>query len=276
MGTALIDQKINLLLPLWSAKCNLTHPKTVLKIHQDNISAGAEYITTNTFRTTPRAYEKAGFSKSESNSNAYSSLMAAANLAKQAAVNHAKVIGSIAPLEDCYSPELFPGKESATNEFRQIVGWMNKTEIDILLFETMNNIAEIEAGLIAGKNANCPVWVSLYLKDELRLASGETLKSCIDVIKKFNVECLLLNCNSLTITNKALSTCKKLWNRNWGIYPNLGIGEPAVDGKIEQFSSDKEFLETINTAIGLGASVVGGCCGTKAYHTKLLKKLTAN
>ena len=273
MGTALIDQKIDLPLPLWSANCNLTHPKTVLKIHQDNISAGADYITANTFRTTPRAYQKTGLSKTESIDKAKNSLVSAVQLAKEAALNHVEVIGSIAPLEDCYSPELFPGKKTAIQEFSQITEWMINENVDVLLFETMNNITEIEAAMIAVQNVKCPVWVSLFLQDEYHLGSGESLKSCIGLLQNYRVDCLLLNCNSLEITLKAMNTLINTWKRNWGIYPNLGVGKPAVDGCIEQFSSDEEFLNTIRSAVDLGATVIGGCCGTTSEQIKLLTNI---
>ena len=107
MGTELIKHGLDLPLPLWSADCNLTHPEVVLKIHQDNITAGANYITTNTFRTTLRAFHQSGLSKSESDKRFKQALNAAVKLAKKATSDNVKVIGSIAPLEDCYSPKLF-------------------------------------------------------------------------------------------------------------------------------------------------------------------------
>ena len=61
MGTELIRRSVNLPLPLWSGDANLTHPETVIQIHQDYVNAGADILTTNTFRTTPRTYLKSGF-----------------------------------------------------------------------------------------------------------------------------------------------------------------------------------------------------------------------
>ena len=56
MGTELINRGISLPLPIWSADANLTHPEVVKGIHSDYIKAGADIITTNTFRTTPWTY----------------------------------------------------------------------------------------------------------------------------------------------------------------------------------------------------------------------------
>ena len=59
MGTELIKRGLTLPKHIWSADANIHHPKLVQLIHKEYIDAGADYITTNTFRTTPRAYAKA-------------------------------------------------------------------------------------------------------------------------------------------------------------------------------------------------------------------------
>ncbi len=150
MGSELIRWGMELPEHIWSAAANLTNPELVLKIHREYVDAGADYITANTFRTTPRAFGKldslvAGFvevNKKEAVIKSRNSLFTAVELAKEVASNSVKVLGSIASLEDCYSPELFPGKNTAITEFRQLGGWLSDAGVDILLLETMNSIAE--------------------------------------------------------------------------------------------------------------------------------------
>ena len=62
------------------------------------------------------------------------------------------------------------------------------------------------------------------------------------------------------------------WEREWGIYPNLGIGEPSPNGNIKTIYSDNEFLRVSKKAIASGATIVGGCCGSSPKHIKLLKE----
>src|ERR1035437_9535390 len=40
---------------LWMSLANITHPDTVIELHKQYIDAGADIITTNTFRTNPSA-----------------------------------------------------------------------------------------------------------------------------------------------------------------------------------------------------------------------------
>ncbi len=60
MGTELTRRGIDTALPLWSASALDDAPEVVTQIHADYIAAGAQVITSNTFRTNTRALAKAG------------------------------------------------------------------------------------------------------------------------------------------------------------------------------------------------------------------------
>ena len=104
MGTELMRAGLNLPLPIWSGDVNLSHPDYVRKIHEAYLKAGADILTTNTFRTTPRAYRNNGFEEHEARLRSHKSLVRAVELAKQTAGVDIIVAGSIAPLEDCNQP----------------------------------------------------------------------------------------------------------------------------------------------------------------------------
>ncbi|MEC9307629.1 MAG: homocysteine S-methyltransferase family protein, partial [Candidatus Neomarinimicrobiota bacterium] len=110
IGTELIRRGLDLPLPLWSADINLTHPESVQQVHDAYITAGSDVITTNTFRTTPWTYRKAGYTPLRALERARDSLLKAVELANKAAMDTVRVAGSITAVEDCYTPELYPGK----------------------------------------------------------------------------------------------------------------------------------------------------------------------
>tara|TARA_B110000438_G_C15789118_1_gene639821 strand:+ start:1173 stop:2000 length:828 start_codon:yes stop_codon:yes gene_type:complete len=270
MGSELIHRGEALPNHIWSANSNFNNPELVYQIHKDYIDAGSNFITTNTFRTTPRAYKKTGLCTSDSIAMAHRSLKIAVRLANKVANDKLKILGSIAPLEDCYKPGLFPGEEIAKNEFRQIGAWLVDEGIHIFLIETMNSISETKTCLDAILQFNIPIWVSFVLKNSMEILSGEKLVDAIRILKNYNIDCLLLNCNPLYRTVDAMSIVAKNWERDWGIYPNLGIGEPSPDGIINQIYSDKEYMSVIDKSIELGANVLGGCCGSSINHIKLI------
>jgi len=271
MGSELISRGERLPEFVWSAEVNLTNPELVYQIHKDYIDAGANYITTNTFRSTPRAYRKTKLSSNKANNKAHKSLCSAIKVANSAAADDkCKVLGSIAPLEDCYSPDLFPGNLQAYKEFLQIANWMVQEKIDGFILETMNSIDETRTCLEAISVMNKPIWVSYYLSDPEHICSGEPLQDAINMIELYPVECILINCNPLQCTYDAVNNIVDNWSGKWGIYPNLGKGHPSPDGIIEYVHSNSELLTVIHKAISFGTSVIGGCCGSSPEHISLI------
>jgi len=273
IGSELIRRGLTLPEHLWSADANMNYPELVLQIHGEYVDAGADYITTNTFRTTPRAYLKTGINSTKASQMAKISLVRAVELAKKTAPKRIQIIGSIAPLEDCYRPDLFPGRDLAMSEFSQLGKWMTEAGVDILLLETMNSMAETEAGLYALKDADQPIWVSFVLKDENHLLSGDDLADALLMLTGFQIEMVLLNCNPLGRTKRAVDNIVGNPIGSWGISPNLGMGEPSPDGCIVKHEPMEKYLSLVEHALNSGASVIGACCGSSPEHIAEIKKL---
>ena len=88
-------------------------PEVVAAIHRDYAAAGATVHTTNTFRTRPAVFPEAWEELARR----------AVRLAREAIPADHRVAGSIAPLEDCYSPELSPANddpEAARDQHRRL------------------------------------------------------------------------------------------------------------------------------------------------------------
>ena len=147
MGTELNNRGVKTELPLWTADANILHPDLVQNIHSEYIDAGADYITTNTFRSTSWTYKRAGYTNDKAKIMAKKSLYSGVKCAQNASKGVVKIAGSITTLDDCYTPENFPGRNIAIDVFKQTLDWLIDAGVDIILFETMGNIEEIEIAL---------------------------------------------------------------------------------------------------------------------------------
>ena len=277
MGTELMNRGLNLPLPLWSAVANIKYNKMVMDIHYDYINEGCDIITTNTFRTTPRTYIKAGYSKEDAISISKKSFDMAINAAKSATENNEILIaGSLSPLEDCYEPDEFPGIDIALKEFEQLSNWFHGSGIDIILLETMGNFNEITIAIEALKNHSIPIWLSVVLKNSSEILDGTHIERVAYFAMKSNVEVILINCTPLDTTSKALELLLKCWSRNWGVYPNAGTSMPSKDGLFSKIVDDEYFCKHINNFINQGASIVGSCCGSTPNMIRKISNITAN
>ena len=278
MGTELMRRGIELPLPLWSSMSNIDQFDQVMNIHKDYIEAGSDILTTNTFRTTPRTFIKAGYSQNESEIISEQCCNMAIEAAKHAVKNENTLIaGSVAPLEDCYEPSHFPGKEIAKKEFQLIIDRIIRKGVDILLFETMGNYEEIESALQVSNHVEIQRWLSIVLKNKNSILDGTELQKVVELANKNKIDMVLINCTPVNIILEALDIFLGYRKGKWGVYPNAGENMPTKDGEFVSKLDDESICKAIQGYITLGASVVGSCCGstpnTVRKISNMIKKL---
>jgi len=150
IGTELASSGLDLEAPEWSARAICEAPQLLTELHVRYAEAGATLHTANTFRTQPRAFGDDWLAR----------LRDAVRIARDAVGPGGTVLGSMAPVEDCYRPELSPGR-GARPEHRQVATALAVAGCDILLCETFANGEE---ALVAAEEAirtGLPVWLSL-------------------------------------------------------------------------------------------------------------------
>ena len=269
MGTELMDQGIMLPLPLWSAQANTGEPQIVQNIHQKYVDAGADIITTNTFRTTTWSYRRAEYSPKRAQRKAKESLMKAIDLGRS--VNPKILAGSITSINDCYEPDKFPGKSIAEDSYGETLEWFTEAGVEHIFLETMGHLEEINIAIDASKNIS-ELYLSLIIKDKEHLLSGHLIEDVFPIVND-KISCLMLNCNTIDITNRVLDSFINNWNSKWGVYPNLGLTKPEPDGKMIQKVDDDEFERTMISYIKKSPTIIGACCGSSPKHIRKIKNL---
>ena len=273
MGTELISRGIPTPLPLWSAIANTSHNKIISDIHSDYIKAGSNVITTNTFRTTIRSYLKAGYNIKDAHLLSKQSFTNAIKAAKKATLNNNTLIAlSIAPLEDCYEPDLFPGSHIALSEYKTILQMINKDDVDIILFETMGCYKEIKSALIVSSKIKTMKWLSIILKDSNSILDGTSIEKVMDLALEHDVDALLVNCSPLIIISKSIDKIINKWVGKWGVYPNVGLSMPTKDGYFKKTVDNHLFLKEVSMYIDKGASIIGACCGSNPELISMISK----
>ena len=271
MGTELQKRGINIPLPLWTADANINHSAVVTKIHKDYINAGSNTITANTFRSTSWTYRKTGLSYAQSKKRAKESLFRGIECANNASGGIVKVAGSITSVEDCYLPKNFPGRSYTKDVYAQTLDWMLDAGADIILFETMGNLEEIEIGLSLAYQYKIPIWLSIIMKDENRILDGTLLEQVIKIAKKYLVYCILTNCNEIDKAILTIEKIRSLWNGKWGVFPNLGITD--YKNNYLKIIEKHVFTKKMQNILKIEPNIIGACCGSSPEHIKILNNL---
>ena len=271
MGTELQRRDADTTLPLWSARPLLRDPELVWTVHGDEVSAGADILTANTFRTHARSLAKAGLAERSGELTAR-----AVQLAHQAAAAPGRevfVAGSLSPLEDCYRPDLVPDDAALEREHGAQARFLAHAGVDLILAETHNTIREAVAALSAAKASGVPAILSLVTDGEGRLLSGETIEDAARALRPLAPDALGINCVPAA---RLAADLERLAAAAPGVplaaYGNLGLPADEKGWAFTEELSPEDYAEHAARWLALGARIVGGCCGTRAEHTRALRK----
>ncbi|MBP1678172.1 MAG: calE2 [Bacteroidetes bacterium] len=272
MGTELQRRGVDTGLPLWSARALASNPEAVLRIHREYAAAGADILTATTFRTTPRTFRRAGASD---RSDALTALAVA--LARKAADETlgrtVLVAGSIAPLEDCYRPDLVPSDGELQEEHGLQATRLARAGVDFILLETMGTVREAVAALGAARDTGNEVAVSFLCAADGRLLGGEPLEDAVRAVARLKPTILSLNCVPADQADAAIDSLTAAWPGPWAIYPNAGRPEDLATGVIMHAVSPGAYAVHARRWLSAGARIVGGCCGTTPDHIAAVRAL---
>lgn len=289
MGTELSRRGIDTALPLWSAHALTTSPEVVTRIHGEHLAAGAEVLTSNTFRTHRRSLQKAGRGDSAAELTELAVRLArevadsgpgssppddaGAGPRYDADARPRYVAGSVAPLEDCYSPALTPPQLDLQREHEEMAANLARAGVDLVLVETMPTIREAVAATIAASATGLPVLVGFTCGRDGRLVSGESMTDAVRCLEPAGADGLLVNCTPAEAIHVALGELSASASVPVGAYGNVGHAENEQGWSNTDVLDPAEYLGYARRWLNLGAQIVGCCCGTTVAHVAALREM---
>lgn len=271
MGTELDRRGVPTPLPWWSAGANLRAADVVGAIHRDYAAAGATLHTANTFRTKRRTVGERWAELAS----------AAVSIARRSVPAGHRVLGSIAPLEDCYRPDLSPAERDPGRtraEHRELARHLAAEGVDVLLCETFPHVGEALIAVEESVATGCETWLALSPGPDGALLTPAVLAEGAEEAALRGARALLVNC---VATERALPFVARLAEVGArrgvavGVYANAGhvdeaVGWRALDEAPERAA--ERYLAHALTWREAGASIVGSCCGTGVPHVRALAR----
>jgi len=269
-GTELQRRGADTRLPLWSARALADAPDLVRAIHREEVAAGAEVVTANTFRTHRRTLAKGGLAERSRELTALAVRLA--REASGAAGRDVFVAGSVAPLEDCYRPDLVPEDSALEREHDEQAESLAAAGVDLLLLETHNTVRELIAAARAARTTGLPFAASMVTDGNGRLLSGEAIEDAVRELEPLDPDVLSINC---VPAGKLGADLGRLSAAAPGVplaaYGNLGLPADDRGWAFTGELSPEAYAELARGWLALGARIVGGCCGTRPAHTAALR-----
>lgn len=245
---------------------NLTHPQILEDIHSAYVEAGSDIIQTNTFGANRFKLSEYGLGDKVEEINTR-----AVEIARRAAGGRALVALSAGPSGKLFRPlgevefdDLF---EAFSIQFQAA----EKAGADLISIETMTDIAELRAAVIAALNSTrLPVLAHLTFEPDGRTLMGTDPVTAVLTLEALGITAIGANCSGgaaqlLPIIEQMARTTSLFIS----VEPNAGL--PTLVGEETVFPETPE--EMAGHAVALreaGANIIGGCCGTTPEHIKAM------
>lgn len=246
----------------------LTHPEALTAIHRAYVEAGSRVIYANTFGCNAGKLAGTGHTVGE--------VVAASVAAAQAACRGTEALVGldVGPLGELLEPLGRLSFEEAYGRFREVVEAGVAAGADLIAIETMTDLQETRAALLAAKEASdLPVLVTMSFDATGRTFTGCTVASMAHTLEGLGADAIGFNCS--LGPDKLLPLVEELCQTTALpviVKPNAGLPDP-LDG---HYDMDPEtFAQAMLRAVELGASLVGGCCGTTPEYIARLKAALA-
>ncbi|MBE5939916.1 MAG: homocysteine methyltransferase [Lachnospiraceae bacterium] len=265
MGTML--QRAGLKLGEIPELFNITESEVVTSIHKMYVDAGSNIIYANTFGANRFKFEKTQYSVSDIVKAAISNARVAVK------GTDCLVALDIGPIGRMLKPVGDLDFDVAYDVFKEIV--LAGKEADVVVIETMTNLAEMKAALLAVKeNSDLPVICTMSLEKNGRTFTGCTIPSMAYTLTGLGADAIGFNCSLGPVELiPFIEELGKYTNLPLVLKPNAGLPDPETN---EYNISAEEFADVMSKINNYGVKFFGGCCGTTPEFICALKKKFAD
>lgn len=231
---------------------SLSNAESVANLHRSYLEAGADVIRTNTFNACALPLEEV--------ENVCEAAVKIARECVDKSGYKALVAGVISPFGD-------------RNKYEKQIDALLRGGVDLLLFETVMScdamVAAFEAAREQEKIAGIElpkIYSATITGGEAKLISGESLEQFALQAEALQPFAVGLNCGGAPedLSNHLQELSKYVTSRLI-FYPSAGL--PGEEAGIERF------IDIIKESMKIGASIVGGCCGTTPEYISALSRI---
>jgi len=245
---------------------NVDRPDAIRSAHQAYAEAGARILTTNTFGGTRPRLDMHGLGERVHELNA-----AAARIARSVADEHgALVAGDLGPTGELMAPLGTMDAAEAQAIFEEQLTGLRDGGIDVVLIETMSDLAEAQAAVAAARAVvpELPIIATMSFDTNLRTMMGVRPAEAVTALAAAGVDAVGANCGRGPEEMEAIAA-QMAAARPDGVLlvAQSNAGLPQVVGDhFEYDASPADIARHAEVLHDLGINLVGGCCGSTPAH----------
>ena len=235
----------------------LTNPDEIREIHAAYVAAGSQVVTTNTFGASrTKLGDAAGVDEVFS---------AAISCARASGARY--VAADIGPTGQLLQPMGTLPFDEAYELFAEQVRAADAAGADLFIIETMADLAEMKAALLAAKeNSDLPIFATMTFDEDGRTFLGTTPEVAAVTLSALGADVVGINC-SLGPADVAPLVARMLPWASCPVMVQANAGLPHVeDGRTLYSIGPEEYCAAVEGMLDAGVTVIGGCCGTSPAY----------
>jgi homocysteine S-methyltransferase len=280
LATQLESQGHNLSSELWSARLLQDDPEAIVEAHLSYFAAGAQVATTASYQASTDGFIRAGIPPAQAQELIKRSVRLAQRARTDSNDDHERwIAGSVGP----YGAALADGSEYRGDyelSVRQLREWhrpriqlLSEAGADILAFETIPCLIEVEALLAEIEDSGQPCWLSITCAGE-QTRAGEPAAEAFSLARDVDeVIAVGVNCIDPADAYPLVRIASQAASKPVVIYPNSG---ERWDATAKAWTGPATFqADDVNDWLDAGARLVGGCCRVGPAQIKAIRDLVA-
>ncbi|HQE22678.1 MAG TPA: homocysteine S-methyltransferase family protein [Syntrophomonadaceae bacterium] len=250
----------------------IENPSILQEIHDLYIEAGADIIQTNTFGGNAFKLAEYGLAEKVDEINAET-----VRIAREASRGRAWVAASIGPTGKLLSPMGDCSFDDLYTAFAAQIKACEKAGADLISIETMTDIGEMRAALIAARyESRLPVIAHMTFEPEGRTMMGTDPLTALIILEALQPLAIGANCSGGA--QQLLPVIEQMgqWtDRFLSVEPNAGLPQ-LINGQTIFPDSPEDMAEYALRLRAAGANIIGGCCGTTPAHIQAMARALRN
>ena len=246
----------------------LANPEKLVALQRSYVAAGSQILLAPTFQAQPIALERVNLDRQTEAVNAH---LAALTRSVSPDVLVAGDLTTLAAFTDSWDVKNFD--LLVENYRRQIKGLLDGG-VDLLVAETLMYPTEAEAIFTAAELENVPCCMFTFtMQPDGSLFSGMDAIPVLKELEEAGAAAVGFNCVAAdTMTPGLVSKLRRQIRIPIVCKPNAGIPTIGADQLPHYPMQPAEFAQISADCLAMGASILGGCCGTAPEFIAALKQ----
>lgn len=241
----------------------LEHREVMLQLQKEYVQAGTNILYAPTF--TANRVKLAEYHLEKNMSSMIHDLVAISKEAAADTPGHpVYVAGDITMTGEQLRPMGKMELEDLIAIYKEQILCLVDAGADLLVVETMMNLAETRAALIAAKEVcDLPVIATLTFEADGRTLFGTDAKTAAVVLESLGASAIGANCSTGPAQMEGIiSDMVSVTMIPIIAKPNAGLPFLDENGTTCYNMEAEEFTEEMQVLVNVGATILGGCCGT--------------